>query len=689
VIAGAGGLIFLLLICSCIARALRPETPAEPSRAPAVVAGSFKSHDAERPAPPPLVPVSQPQGPQAPIYVPSPSDDADVTPPPKNDPPKPEPPPAAPAAPDVKPKADDPAPKPPAPPAAPPPSSRVYKGPSEFELLKQLANTQDFGLTTLSRQQMAAAYQTDYQATARLAMRPQAEPSTLLSYFPAAAQLPLRGASTCQLPPREADMLGHFSRKLHVYIDLIAPFDPATGKRKEPVKLREALRSERRGKKPEWLRPEAVPALVQILMHEEAPLRLMLVDLLSEIEGPAATIRLAQRAIFDLSPQVRDEAIAALRTRPREPARPVWVNAFRYPWPRAAIHAAEALAVLKDDEIAPLLVAQLDKPDPALPYNTHDGKTMVRDVVRVDHISNCLLCHAPAFNGRDPVVGIDPVTIRPNSALENPNARYARDLLNPRPSGQWANNLLIRADVQFVRQDFSVTFPVKPAFDLVQGRRVDFMVRTRQLKGEELREYRKQEQSKPSSYPQRDSLLAALKAVTGRYLGPTTEAWAQVYPHAGAEADGLRLSEALKKAPHEVIDRLVAKYRDSKDDAYTEGLARAIPHLGPKVQAKVREALVVRVTRLTVEQVRDRLGDDDDELRKAAAWACVRRLDPESIPDLISLLFAPDLKVVEGARKALQTLTDEDFFPSDATDAQARALAAARWQAWLRNETQP
>src|SRR5262249_10979255 len=150
------------------------------------------------------------------------------------------------------------------------------------------------------------------------------EPSTLLSYFPAAAQLPLRGASTCQLQPKEAEMLGHFSKKLHLYIDLIAPFDPQTGKRREPVKLREVLRAERRGKRPEWLRPESVPALVQILMHEDVPLRLMLVDLLSEIDGPAATIRLAQRAVFDLSPQVRDEAITALRTRQLKPARPVF-----------------------------------------------------------------------------------------------------------------------------------------------------------------------------------------------------------------------------------------------------------------------------------------------------------------------------------------------------------------------------
>src|SRR5262249_8824605 len=162
-------------------------------------------------------------------------------------------------------------------------------------------------------------------------------------------------------------------------------------------------------------------------------------------------------------------------------------------------------------------------------------------------------------------VGIDPVTVRPNSTLENPNTRYPREVLRgDRPSGIWANNLLIRADVQFVRQDFSVNFPVKPVFDLLQGRRIDFVVRTRQLKGEEPREWRTQEATPTKNYPQRDSLLTALRAVTGRDAGPTTDAWAKLYPHASAEADGLRMSEALLRQPgSEQADRLLAKYRDS------------------------------------------------------------------------------------------------------------------------------
>src|SRR5439155_22415076 len=129
---------------SSIARALRPEKTVDPPRAPLIVASDTKPREAEKPAAPIIVPWSQPSGPQGPVFAPPPADDTpDDAPPPQPDAPKPEPPPAAPPAAQEKPKADDPAPKPPAP---PPPSSRQYKGPSEFELLKRLANTQDFGL---------------------------------------------------------------------------------------------------------------------------------------------------------------------------------------------------------------------------------------------------------------------------------------------------------------------------------------------------------------------------------------------------------------------------------------------------------------------------------------------------------------------------------------------------------------
>src|SRR5262245_54590346 len=147
-VAGAVGVVFLLLISSSVARTLRPAKVVEPPPAPVLVASNMKLREVE-PAPP--VPTSsEPPGPMPPIFAPPAEDVPDDNPPPAKDelpkpePPKPEPPPAAP---EQKPKADDPPPKPPAPPPPPVSANRPYKGPSEFELLKQLANTQDVGLT--------------------------------------------------------------------------------------------------------------------------------------------------------------------------------------------------------------------------------------------------------------------------------------------------------------------------------------------------------------------------------------------------------------------------------------------------------------------------------------------------------------------------------------------------------------
>ena len=46
-------------------------------------------------------------------------------------------------------------------------------------------------------------------------------------------------------------------------------------------------------------------------MAEAAPVRRLLVELLAEIPGKQATAALAQRAVFDLSPEVRRAAAAA------------------------------------------------------------------------------------------------------------------------------------------------------------------------------------------------------------------------------------------------------------------------------------------------------------------------------------------------------------------------------------------
>ena len=88
-------------------------------------------------------------------------------------------------------------------------------------------------------------------------------------------------------------------------------------------------------------------------------------DLLAAIPGKAATLALAQRAVFDLSAAVREGAVAALQRRPRDEARAVFLSSLRHPWAPAADHAAEALVALTDHEAVPRLIRLLDQPDPA------------------------------------------------------------------------------------------------------------------------------------------------------------------------------------------------------------------------------------------------------------------------------------------------------------------------------------
>src|SRR5262249_1081018 len=158
--------------------------------------------------------------------------------------------------------------------------------------------------------------------------------------------------------------------------------------------------------------------------------------------------------------------------------------AIRYPWAPVADHAADALVALQDRDAAPMLVAQLGKPDPAAPFAKGRGAA-VRELVRINHNTNCLLCHVPATGAHDPVIGLDPFsnrTVQSNHLVGNYGG--TPELLQ-KALGGWTG-LLIRADVQFLHQDFSVTFPIARAFGDEQGVRFDFTIRSRPLKPTEL-----------------------------------------------------------------------------------------------------------------------------------------------------------------------------------------------------------
>ncbi len=83
-------------------------------------------------------------------------------------------------------------------------------------------------------------------------------------------------------------------------------------------------------------------------------------------------------------------------------------DALRWPWKPPADHAAEAIVALQLKDAVPAMISMLKEPDPALPFKKQDGKdngAYIREVVRVNHLSNCLLCHAPSQSKEDLVRG--------------------------------------------------------------------------------------------------------------------------------------------------------------------------------------------------------------------------------------------------------------------------------------------
>jgi hypothetical protein len=158
------------------------------------------------------------------------------------------------------------------------------------------------------------------------------------------------------------------------------------------------------GKGEIWRRPESLPALRQITMGQMGQMAVHREELMSRLaahEGAAGAAALARHAVFDTSPNVRAKALEELRRRPEADYLPTLLEGFRHPWPAAAEHAAEAIATLAPRSALPALVALLDAPEPRFAPEKPGRPTTVREVVRVNHMDNCLLCHAPSTSPAD------------------------------------------------------------------------------------------------------------------------------------------------------------------------------------------------------------------------------------------------------------------------------------------------
>jgi hypothetical protein len=262
------------------------------------------------------------------------------------------------------------------------------------------------------------------------------------------------------------------------------------------------------------------------------------------------------------------------------------------------------------------------------------------------------MCHAPAVTKGDPVIAAVPgfftsaVSFSPTYGAAKPKV--------------YSSPLWLRADVTYLRQDFSVHDTVGSAgANPGQDHRFDYLVRTRICKRQEREELK----GKPpqSTYPQREAVVWALRQLTGKDAGSMAEDWVKLFPRAELDVEASQLSAKLTRAKGAKQAQLLAKFKDQEGVVYTQALAGAISRLKGSIQQQARQALAERLSRMTVDTLRGRLKDDDAEIRRAAAVACALKAKDDLVPDLLDLLEDSESAVVQAAQTALQRLTGREI----------------------------
>jgi hypothetical protein len=263
-----------------------------------------------------------------------------------------------------------------------------------------------------------------------------------------------------------------------------------------------------------------VSALMQMLAAEPAEMRLGLVKYLAGVPYVEATQALARMAIYSAEADVREAAITALKVRREKDYTHILVKGLSYPWPAVARRSAEAITKLERADLIPELLKVLEATDPRLPVVKEEGGkkvASVREMVKMNHHRNCLMCHAPAGSGTPNPSAITAEVAVQGQPLPAPAEGYR----------QSTPELMIRLDVTYLRQDFSAELPVAEAHPWPEMQRFDFFVRERKLTEEETATCRDKLTPKEEGVlsPYHKAAVAALREMTGKDAAPTAEAW--------------------------------------------------------------------------------------------------------------------------------------------------------------------
>jgi hypothetical protein len=260
-----------------------------------------------------------------------------------------------------------------------------------------------------------------------------------------------------------------------------------------------------------------VAALSQIYGPQTKQRRESVAKHLQDINHPAATKALARTAVFDSNNEVRIAAVDGLKNRRKADYTDVLLAGLHHPWPQAAQNAAHAIARLQRRDLVPQLVAFLAEPDPRAPIDNGHGELAVHEMVKINHHRNCLLCHQPSDPNTMPG-GVNAVVPTPGESFPVPTPGN--------PYGSQPSEVMVRADITYLRQDFSMMHQVPGASPWPEMQRFDYMVRTRVLTQQEAADAKAAPASEQS--PHHMAVVAALERLTGKHdVAPTATAWAE------------------------------------------------------------------------------------------------------------------------------------------------------------------
>ena len=308
--------------------------------------------------------------------------------------------------------------------------------------------------------------------------------------------LPLVMGDECHMEPEQALAMSHISKTVGVALAQFDRFGTRNARQNDSWRYN-LLKDKIITNSSTFNDEHSLTTLDQMLQVDHPRLRVELIEVLKESGTEKGIELLARRAKFDLTAEVRLAATKALAAFEPEQYRQYLLDGFDYPWAAVAEHSAEALVRLDDTGALDELVELLRAPNPNLPQRNQQGVFVKREVVAINHMKNCLLCHAPSTGVQD----------RGRAVVPSWNEPLPR-LYYHAPRGSF-----VRADTTYLRQDFSVMQEVEDHGPWPKQQRYDYVVYSKEMTNEQARDYF-QDHRNPEN-KQREAVLFALRELTG------------------------------------------------------------------------------------------------------------------------------------------------------------------------------